>query len=125
MRTWRADQEAGARLAGLMVLLTASGVGTLLCERGANRGLSVKACSGEYRYRAVRLADEQFDFGAAEDDALSAGVNETCDDLLVCSAGFVPHDPATQFVVDDAMDHLALWRVGDEDVWPAACRRSR
>ncbi len=104
------DMFRGASVALFLFLLlawatvaarTASGAfsGRLLragaTERVVDRGLDVKPGRREQRHWTVAGTEQQFQFGAAEDDALRARVDETPDDLAVSGAGLRAHDPAT------------------------------
>ncbi len=59
----------------------------------------------ERRHGAVFIADEEFDFGATEYDALGAPIDDTCDDLAVRSARLIADNAADELVVDHVMNH--------------------
>ena len=58
--------------------------GPIRCsQRSVHGGLNVESGCGEDRNWAVRSVDQQLDFGAAEHDALGAGIHQARDDVAV------------------------------------------
>lgn len=81
-----------------------------------------EACGVESGERRVGVVDEEWDLGATEDDGVAALVLEAGDDLLEGGDGFGFEDAIHELIEDDAVDGLALVRVGAEAVDSAGCK---
>jgi hypothetical protein len=68
----------------------------------------------EDRHRAVGLADEQLDLGAAEDDALSAGRRQPADHLPVGAPGPRAAHAEAELLVDDLVHDPPVGLAGDQ-----------
>ena len=86
-----------------------------LCRGGGGR-LRVNPGSREHFDGAVFLADQQFDLGAAEDDAFGAVPGEGGDDVPVSLPGVLAERPHAQFLEDHAVHDLALRLIRDDHV---------
>src|SRR5664279_4550242 len=78
-------------------------------------GICMEPRGGERRHGAIFIADEEFDFGAAEYDALGAPVHDTFDDLPVRSARLIADNAADELVVDHVMNHRPFRRSRHDD----------
>jgi hypothetical protein len=79
------------------------------------RGFDVQLSGWENGHRAVGLADQKFDLGAAEDDAMRAVGDELGDDVAVGVARFVADDAASQLIVDHLVHPGSACAVGNEN----------
>ena len=74
-------------------------------KSGASR---VYLCRIKQRNRRIRLTNEQPDFRATENHALSAALRQTIDDAEICRTRIIAHLPATQLVEDHAIHELLV-----------------
>ena len=79
-------------------------------------GLGVDGGGVEEGDRSMSLLNEEGDFGAAEDDGLSALSGEGLDDLEVAGSGCGVQFSEAEFGVDNLVDVLAFGGGGGDDV---------
>jgi len=60
-----------------------------VAKEASTGGFDVQAGGGEHGYRAVRVGDQQFDLGAAEDDTFGAGLDQADDGVAVGLPGLL------------------------------------
>jgi hypothetical protein len=84
-------------------------------ERLFGGGACVNGRSIEERNHRVLLIDQERDLGAPEDDGLCALRSETRDDSSIRAARLGRDDSKAQLLVDDPVNSLAVFRIGNDD----------